>query len=265
VTRIIDLTASMHPEYRKYVPAEFGRFDRIVAADITYVRPEVEGREIMMKMYGCSVDDLPDGDGFGSDFVEMSTHCGTHVDAPLHSGRTVEGRPARTMSDIDLSELYAPALVLDVRKWVSPSEGISIEALKEAIAATGQQVQQGQAVLIRNGQEVYRNDQPEFYRYPGMTGDGTRFLTSLGAKILCTDALAWDRPTPVMVKAFQTSGDKREIWDGHFAIRDKEAFIVQKVINLYQLPLSGFMVGFFPINLPLTSAAPCRAVAFLDD
>lgn len=265
MTRLIDLTASMDPEYRRHVPAEFGRFDRIVAPDITYVRPEVEGRDIMMTMYGCTVEDLPDGDGFGSDFVEMSTHCGTHVDAPLHSGNTIEGRPARTMSDIDLSELYAPGLVLDVRPWVEPSAGISIEALDRAIAATGRKIGEGQAVLIRTGQEAYTNDQPDFYRYPGMTGEGTRHLTGLGATILCTDALAWDRPTPVMVKAFKETGDKRHIWDGHFAIRDKEAFIVQKVQNLAALPLSGFMVGFFPVNLPRTSAAPCRAVAFVED
>ena len=266
MTRLVDLTASMDPAYRALVPKEFPRFDKIVAPEITYLSPAVEGKEIMMRIYGCPAEDLPDGEGYGSDFVtDMTTHCGTHVDAPLHSGRLIEGRPARTMSDIALSELFRPGLVLDVRSWVEPDEGISIHALKQAITATGCEVEPGQAVLLRTGQERFTNDQPEFYHYPGMTGDGTRFLTGLGATVLGTDALAWDRPTPVMVKAYQESGDRNEIWDGHFAIRDREAFIVQKLINLGELPLSGFTVGFFPLNLPRTSAAPCRAVAFLDD
>jgi len=265
VTRLVDLTAVMDPAHRALVPKEFPRFDRIVAPLISYAPPETAGRDAMMAIYGCPVEHLPDGDGFGSDLVtEMTTHCGTHVDAPLHSGRTIEGRPARTMSDIGLDELFRPGLVLDVRPWAVPDEGIPVEALEKAIAATGQDVVPGQAVLIRTGQERYTNEQPEFYHYPGMTGDGTRFLTGLGATVLGTDALAWDRPTPVMVAAYQQSGDPREIWDGHFAIRDREAFIVQKLVNLGELPLSGFMVGFFPINLPRTSAAPCRAVAFLD-
>jgi kynurenine formamidase len=34
--------------------------------------------------------------------------------------------------------------------------------------------------------------------------------------------------------------------------------------NLAALPLSGFMVGFFPIKLAHCSAAPARVVAFLD-
>ena len=266
MTRLVDLTASMDPAYRALVPKEFDRFDKIVAPEITYLSPETDTRDVMMRMYGCPAEHLPDGQGYGSDLVtEMTTHCGTHVDAPLHSGRTIEGRPARTMSDIALDELYRPGLVLDVRPWSGPDEGISVDALKNAITATGREVQDGQAVLIRTGQERYTNDQPEFYHYPGMTGDGTRFLTGLGATVLGTDALAWDRPTPVMVKAYRESGDPREIWDGHFAIRDREAFIVQKLINLDQLPRAGFMVGFFPINLPRTSAAPCRAVAFLDE
>lgn len=265
MTRLIDLTASMDPDYRALVPKEFPRFDKIVAPDITYFSPAVEGKEIMMRMYGCPAEHLPDGEGYGSDLVtDMTTHCGTHVDAPLHSGRTIEGRPARTMSDIALGELFRPGLVLDVRPWVEPDEGIPVEALRKAVEATGREVEQGQAVLIRTGQERYTNDQPEFYHYPGMTGDGTRYLTGLGATVLGTDALAWDRPTPVMVRAYQDSGDPAQIWDGHFAIRDREAFIVQNLVNLGALPLAGFMVGFFPINLPRTSAAPCRAVAFLD-
>lgn len=266
MTRLVNLTASMDPAFRALVPKEFERFDKIVAPDITYLSPEREGRDIMMRMYGCPAEDLPDGEGYGAELItEMTSHCGTHVDAPLHSGRLIEGRAARTMSDIELGELYRPGLVLDVRPWVEPDVGISIDALQNSIKATGREVEPGQAVLIRTGQERYTNDQPEFYHYPGMTGDGTRYLTGLGATVLGTDALAWDRPTPVMVKAYRDSGDKSEIWDGHFAIRDREAFIVQKLLNLSELPLSGFMVGFFPINLPNTSAAPCRAVAFIDD
>jgi kynurenine formamidase len=266
MTRLVDLTASMDPAFRALVPKEFARFDKIVAPEITYLSPARDGKEIMMRIYDCPAEDLPDGEGYGSEIItEMTTHCGTHVDAPLHSGRLIEGRPARTMSDIDLSELYRPGLVLDVRPWVAPDEGIPISALEKAIAATGSEIEPSQAVLIRTGQERYSNEQPEFYHYPGMTGDGTRYLSRLGATVLGTDALAWDRPTPVMVKAYQLTGDKNEIWDGHFAIRDREALIVQKLVNLDQLPLSGFMVGFFPINLPNTSAAPCRAVAFVDD
>ncbi|MFD0661215.1 cyclase family protein [Thermocatellispora tengchongensis] len=184
---------------------------------------------------------------------------------PLHSGRLIEGKPARTISDISLDELFRPGMVLDVRRWVKPGAAIPIEGLQAAIEATGREIQDGDAVLIRTGQERYTMADAEYYNYPGMTGDGTRFLTSLGASILGTDALAWDRPFPVMRRAFEETGDPAQIWDGHFAIRDKEAFIVQQLTNLAALPPTGFTVGFFPLKLPRTSAAPARVVAFLGD
>ena len=34
----------------------------------------------------------------------------------------------------------------------------------------------------------------EWYAYPGMSRAGTLFLSGLGAKVLGTDAVGWDRP-----------------------------------------------------------------------
>jgi kynurenine formamidase len=266
VPTLIDITRTMDPQNRAIVHESFRALEAVLAPRITYLRPEDGGRDRMTAIFGCSPDDLPDGEGWGEDLLtEMNTHCGTHVDAPLHSGRLVEGRPARTISDIALDELFRPGMVLDVRDWVQPGEAIPIEGLDAAIKATGREIEPGDAVLIRTGQERYTPADREFYFYPGMTGDGTRHLTSRGATVLGTDALAWDRPFPVMKKAFEETGDPAQIWDGHFAIRDKEAFIVQQLTNLGALPLTGFTVGFFPIKLPGTSAAPARAVAFVAD
>ena len=66
-----------------------------------------------------------------------------------------------------------------------------------------------------------------------------------------------------MRRAFKDSGDAAQIWDGHFAGREREVFIVQQLWGLGQLPAHGFKVGFFPIKLARCSAAPARVVAFL--
>jgi hypothetical protein len=52
-----------------------------------------------------------------------------------------------------------------------------------------------------------------------------------------------------MRKAFQETGDATQIWDGHFAGREREVFIVQQLTNLKSLPAHGFKVGFFPMKL----------------
>ncbi|WP_331772852.1 cyclase family protein (plasmid) [Embleya sp. NBC_00888] len=266
MTTLIDLSRTLDPANRDGVPEAYALLANVLAPEIRYLHPGGEGLDRMVEIFGCRAEDLPNGEGWGEDWLtNMNTHCGTHVDAPLHSGSLIEGRPARTISDLDLSELYRPGMVLDVREWAEPEKAITIEALEHAISATGREVQQGDALLIRTGQERFKVGDPEFFRYPGMSGDGTRFLTGLGATILGTDAFAWDRPFPVMKAAYEATGNPGEIWDGHFAVADREAFIIQQLDNLAALPLAGFRVGFFPLKLLRTSASPCRAVAFLDD
>jgi kynurenine formamidase len=181
----------------------------------------------------------------------------------VHYGSRCEGRPARTISDIALGELLVDGIVLDLRGRCEPGAGIRGEALDEALRENGAEVPQGGAVLLRTGQEAYDISQREFYRYPGMTREGTLLLASWGAKVLGTDALGWDRPFAVMAKAFRDTGDPREIWDGHFAGREREVFIVQQLANLAALPPSGFRVGFFPLRLAGCSAAPARVVGFV--
>ncbi|WP_158885141.1 cyclase family protein [Amycolatopsis anabasis] len=265
MTRLIDLTWTMDPRDRDLVPAALPELGPVVAPKIEYLTNDGHGRDFLISAFGCRAEDLPDGEGPAGEIMnDISTHCGTHVDAPLHSGKTCEGRPARTIGDIGLEELFCPGMVLDVRPWAKPGEAIPVSALETAIEATGRTIGEGDAVLIRTGQEAYPMTDPRYFAYPGMSGAGTRFLTGQGAKILGTDAVGWDRPIPAMVKAFQETGDAGQIWDGHYAIRAKEAFIVQQLANLAALPLTGFRVGCFPLKLTDTSAAPARVVAFLD-
>ena len=64
-------------------------------------------------------------------------------------------------------------------------------------------------------------------------------------------------------RAFRETGDRSTIWDGHFAGRENEVFIVQQIHNLAALPPNGFKVGFFPLPLARCSASPARVVAFV--
>ena len=265
MTRLIDLTVTLDPDNRAKLPPALASAAPVIAPAIEYYHPAKKGADEFCRYLGCSHDDLPEGEGWGAELMtDMSTHCGTHVDAPLHSGSKIAGAPARTITDINLEELYRPGLVLDVRPWVKPCEEITIEMLDAALAATGQKIQPGQAVLIRTGQERYTMTDPLYYQQPGMSRASTLHLTAQGATILGTDAVGWDLPFGVMAQKYQQSKDKQVLWDGHKAIVDREAFIVQQMTNLGALPLSGFMVGFFPIKLANCSAAPARVVAFVD-
>jgi kynurenine formamidase len=261
---LIDLTRTLDEGDLERLPEPVRRSASVLVPRVEYYRPSERGAEAMCAHFGCERHHLPDGEGWGEERLAMNSHIGTHVDAPMHYGSRCEGKPARTIQQIGLNELYCDGLVLDMRELAAPGEGISVAALQRALANNGGSITPGCAVLLRTGMEQYDLSDLRFYNYPGMTREGTLFLAEFGAKVLGTDAVGWDRPFFVMRRAFEKSGDPRQIWDGHFAGRDREVFIVQQLENLKSLPPHGFKVGFFPIKLAHCSAAPARVVAFVD-
>ncbi|MGH0031348.1 MAG: cyclase family protein [Myxococcota bacterium] len=261
--KLIDLTRRLDAADLARMPEAARVAASVLVPEVEPIEPAGRGADIMCALFGCERSDLPDGEGWGDEQLRLSSHLGTHVDAPLHYGSTCEGRPARTISDIGLEELYCDGVVLDVREDAEPGQGLEVAALEKAIAANGAEVGPGTAVLLRTGQERYDIADPAFYWYPGMTRAGTLFLAERGVKVMGTDAVGWDRPFLEMRRAFGESGDAGEIWDGHFAGREREIFIVQQLANLAELPPHGFKVGFFPLLLARCSAAPARVVAFV--
>ena len=260
--KLIDLTRTLDSQDIDRLPPAVRPSASVMVPEVEYIAPDGKGADTMCQIFACEKHHLPDGEGWGEERIKINSHIGTHVDAPLHYGSTCEGKPARTIEAIDLSELYCDGFVLDLRPYIDGNE-ITVSMLEQAISDNGATPTPGCAILLRTGQEQYDLSDMALYNYPGMTRDATLYLANLGAKVLGTDALGWDRPFAVMRQAFQETGDSGQIWDGHFAGRDVEIFIIQQLDNLKSVPSHGFKVGFFPIKLAHCSAAPARVVAFV--
>jgi kynurenine formamidase len=261
--KLVDLTRTLDAKDFERLPEPVRPSASVLVPQVEFYGPGDRGADVMCAIFNCKRHDLPDGEGWGEERLAMNSHIGTHVDAPLHYGSQCEGKAARTIEQIALEELYCDGLVLDLRELARPLEGITIDALKQALELNGGTVTPGCAILLRTGMEQYDLSDIRFYGYPGMTRESTLFLADLGAKVLGTDAAGWDRPFLVMRRAFEKTGDPRQIWDAHFAGREREVFIVQQLHNLKSLPPHGFKVGFFPIKLARCSAAPARVVGFV--
>lgn len=262
--RLIDLTRTLDSNDYARLPEAVKPSSSVLVPRVEYYAPAGRGAEVMCEIFGCERHHLPGSEGWGEERVSINSHIGTHVDAPLHYGSTCEGKPARTIEGIGLEELFCDGLVLDLRESAKPGEGFTVAALERALAANGGKVTPGCAIMLRTGQEQYDLSDPRWFNYPGMTRAGTLWLAERGAKVLGTDAVGWDRPFAVMRRAFRETGDATQLWDAHFAGRDREVFIVQQLTNLQALPVNGFKVGFFPIKLAHCSAAPARVVAFVE-
>jgi kynurenine formamidase len=63
-------------------------------------------------------EDLPDGEGWGFEWVKLSTHCTTHLDAPYHFASTMDGgKRAITIDEVPLEWCFQPAVKLDFRHF----------------------------------------------------------------------------------------------------------------------------------------------------
>lgn len=74
----------------------------------------------------------------------MSDHAGTHVDAPKHFDPT---RGALSIDQMPLSDFYTEGICLDL-SHARLRAGIGAEEMEAALAASGQEIMQGDTVLL---------------------------------------------------------------------------------------------------------------------
>jgi kynurenine formamidase len=260
--KLVDLSRPLIALDKTKFPAVLMPLFRIIAPEVEFVDHQ-GGAKIMGELFGCSAEDLPAGEGWAEENISISSHLGTHVDAPWHYGSTCAGQKARTVDEIPLEELYCDAVVLDLTEKKGTGQAITVQDLEGQLTKIGYTIKPGDAVLLRTDHDKFDLTDPLRYNYPGLVRESALWLAKQGAKVGGTDALGWDRPFPVMISDWRKTGDKRYIWDAHYALREVELYVVQQLANLDKLPPFGFKVAFFPLKLVGASAAPARVVAFL--
>lgn len=222
-----------------------------------------EGARRLAKRYGISLKLLPTSDLYASDEVSCSSHAGTHMDAPLHFGRIVEGKPARTVDQVPLERCYGDGVLLDF-SHKKPTDPITAVELMVELDRIGYTLKPGDIVLIRTGAEDHFFNNPNFSEIAtGLSGEALMWLFNKGIIMMGTDSYTLDIPISIMTQNFK-AGDQA----GYFAVHRgsvlKESGHLEKLHNLKKLPRPfGFKVAMFPIKLENCTGAWTRAVAIL--
>jgi kynurenine formamidase len=143
---------------------------------------------------GLSPAELPDGEGWAVERVDISTHNGTHLDAPWHFASTMDnGKRAITIDEVPLEWCFQPGVKLDFRHFGDGyvATAADVEAELERI---GHQLRPLDIVVV-NTSAGRRYGQPDYVPSgSGMGREATLYLTSRGVKITGTDAWSWDAP-----------------------------------------------------------------------
>jgi kynurenine formamidase len=241
-----------------------------IVSDPPYMLPQITyldhnaGALNFMAVFGLARDQLPDGAGPAVEQVAISTHNGTHLDAPYHFHPTMDnGKPAMTIDEVPLAWCFNDAIKLD---FLDKPDGhvCSADDVKRALDAISYQLKPLDIVLM-NTSAGKAYGEPDFIdRGCGFGREATLFLLNQGVRVTGTNGWSWDAPFSFTAKRYAKDRDPSIIWEGHKAGRDIGYCHLEKLHNLEALPPSGFTVACFPVKVKGGSAGWTRAVAILD-
>ena len=205
--------------------------------------------------------DFPDGLAISNETVTLTTHTGTHMDAPLHYGPASAGRPARAIDEVPLHWCHGPGVRLDVRH-VPAGDGITVDHVRAALAGADHALAAGDVVLLWTGADLLWGRREYLTDFPGLTGAATRFILDAGVHVIGIDAWGLDRPMQRMIDDYEASGDRSLLWPAHMVGREIEYLQLEKLAGLAALPgPTGFAVLCFPVRVSGAGAAWTRVVA----
>ena len=217
---------------------------------------------------GTTAADYPDGEAAAAEKLEITTHNGTHLDAPWHYHSTMDakiGGPRRSMTidEVPLDWCFQPGVKLDFRHF---EDGYRVSAadVEAELKRIGHELRPLEIVVIntragtRYGHGDYVNSGC------GMGYEATMYLLERGIRVTGTDGWSWDPPTKYAAERFRTTGDKSLIWEGHKAGRDIGYCHLEKLYNLESLPPTGFIIACFPQKVRAASAGSTRTRAIFD-
>jgi kynurenine formamidase len=232
---------------------------------ITYIDHKMSAPQVCQYFPGMSPDQLPDGEGWAVERIDISTHNGTHLDAPWHFASTMDkGKRALTIDEVPLEWCFQPGVKLDFRNF---SDGYVVTAadVEAELKRIGHTLKPLEIVVV-NTSAGKRYGEPDYLPTGcGMGREATLYLTSRGVKITGTDAWSWDAPFVHTAKRYAETKDASLIWEGHKAGREIGYCHIEKLHNLEQLPATGFMVACFPVKIHKASAGWTRAVAIVEE
>jgi len=243
-----------------------------VVSDPEVFRPKIEYIDHKMSVPelagffpGLQPSDLPDGEAWAIERIELITHNGTHLDAPYHFASTMnKGERAITIDEVPLDWCFQPGVKLDFTRfndgYVATAEDVEAE-----LARIGHVLSPLEIVVV-NTSAGKRYGQHDYVTAGcGMGYEATMFLLERGVRLTGTDGWSWDAPFVYTKEKYLETGDASLIWEGHKAGRDIGYCHLEKLHNLEALPPAGFTIACFPMKIRAASAGWTRAVAIFEE
>ncbi len=234
---------------------------------ITYIDHQEGARQMTEGFYpGLKKEQLPKGMGWAVEQISLTTHSGTHLDAPYHYHPFMDqGKRALTIDEIPMEWCFGDGVKLDFRHKAN-GEPIEVEDIEAELDRIGYTLKPLDIVLVQTGADDAWGTPDYLVRGAGMTRASTLFLLERGVRVTGIDAWSWDRPLPYQAREFQAHGDPKVVWEAHFAGIEIGYCHMEKMANLAAIDRPyGFTISCFPVKIEGASAGWVRPVAIIED
>ncbi|WP_197918188.1 cyclase family protein [Thiosulfatihalobacter marinus] len=237
----------------------------IMLPEITYMSHEETAGQVMSFFPGLKKEDLPGGEGWAVEMLQIATHNGTHLDAPYHHHSTMNnGERAITIDEVPLEWCFNPGVKLDFRHF---DDGYVVSAadVEAELTRIGHELSPLDIVVVNTSAGARYGDADYLMKGCGMGRAATMYLLERGVRVTGTDAWSWDAPFALTAQEYAKTGDASIIWEGHRASMEIGYCHMEKLTNLDSLPPTGFEISCFPYKIKGASAGFTRAVAIFKE
>lgn len=205
---------------------------------------------------------FPENEFLTRDIITMSTHTGTHIDAPIHYGSLCEGMRAKTVSELPLEWFINEGVKLDFSDY-EPPYTITKEMIKDYIENFELKIRPFNIILIETGCSKFWNT--ERYRDfdVNLSLNALNYLLDQGIKVIGIDTFGFDESFQTMISKFNKTKDNKYLWPNHFFGRQREYIQIERLNNLDLLPKKDFIFNGAPLNIINGEASWIRAIGMI--
>jgi len=182
-------------------------------------------------------------DGYNLELLFLSSHTGTHLDAPYHF---IEN--GLKIHEIGLTRLVREAVLIMSKKKANQS--ITKNDIQKFEKKHGKIPKNSTVVFCTGWQKMLHNDS-YFIKNPGLSEAAAKYLVSKKTNLVGIDSPSID-----------FKGSQR--FSVHHIFSKNNILIVENLTNLEKIKSSEFHFVVLPLKLKGATGSPVRAIAFVE-
>ena len=182
-------------------------------------------------------------DGYNLELLFLSSHTGTHIDAPYHFLKK-----GQKIHQIMIKRLVTEAILIKIRK--GSDQSVTKTDIEKFEKKNGK-IDDGSTVIFHTGWQKNLEKKSYFLRNPGLAISAAKYLASKKINLVGIDSPSIDL-------------GKDSKFSVHHILAKNGILIVENLVNLDKIHSEKFHLIVAPLKLKNATGSPVRAMALID-